>query len=287
MSGDLKVYGEPRIATGAQGRAVHLSRLVLWLMERHECTRVTAVEMLLKHLESEDGPVIYQASPGDDGRPLDMGRSWYPSDDGSLEKVRPMGRRVRYRGIGSGGVPLPKLPAPPIAPIGVGRVGLATWLRRTWGVARNENTVLELCGAYLIVAETDACALYGWPSSTGEPAADVLAQAPAALAIAAQDVTDWPSLVQYRLQFAPAKSEKRKPLGWPLGQVEILAERLRKECGVSMRGPLQRLAKESGLSRQSMQQALARNGFNPATGQKTQISATNPMQLVSRQRKSA
>ena len=275
MSGDLKVYGEPRIASGAQGRAVHLSRLVLWLMERHECTRVKAVEMLLKHLESEDGPVIYQASPGDDGKPLDMGRSWYPSSDGSLEKVRLHWRRVRHPGLGPGGVRLPKSPAPPIAPLGVGRVGLAAWLRGTWGASDYENTVLELCGAYLIVAETDACALYGWPSSTSEPAADVQAQAPAALAIAAQDVTDWPSLVRYRLQFANVDAQKRPE--WLPEHVALLAGELKQECAAGrVRGALGRLAKAMRYDRgERVSQLLKAGGYDVKTGEKLRPKATH------------
>lgn len=275
MSGDLTVYGEPRFASGAQGRAVHLSRLVLWLMERHECVRVEAVQMLLEKFASESGPVVYQASYGGNGTPLNMEREWWPSDDGSLAAVPVRGHRVLSRGIGLGGVPVPRAES-----LGVGREGFVVWLKRGWGNPRKPDSVLNASGfrgCWLMVSEADARACWEWSSDSASEAVapDGVASDSATVAsvIEAQDVSDWPSLVRYRLQFAEVAAQKR-PV-WLAAHVDLLAEQLRKLCAAGQwSGALPRLGEELGATRQALAPLLKKHGYNPATGEKEQPVAT-------------
>lgn len=211
MSGDLTVYGEPRFASGAQGRAVHLSVLVHWLMKQHECVRVEAVQMLLERLASESGPVVYEASPGGNGMPLNMEREWYPSLNALLKAVPVRGRRVLSRGIGQGGASAPRVDS-----LGTGRAGFVAWLRGFWGRSENPDSLLALPdfrGCWLMVSEADAQACWGWSSdSESVPEATDGVTSDSAIAtpvIEAQGVSDWPSLVLHH------KSLFGSPMAWP------------------------------------------------------------------------
>lgn len=275
MSGDLTVYGEPRFASGVQGRAVHLSRLVLWLMERHECVRVEAVQMLLERLASESGPVVYEASPGGNGMPLNMEREWYPSLNSSLAAVPVRGRRVLSRGIGQGGVSAPRVDS-----LGTGRSGFVAWLRGFWGRSENPDSLLaspDFRGCWLMVSEADAQACWGWGSDSASEAVapDGVASDSATVAsvIDAQDVSDWPSLMRYRLQFAEVAAQKRP--AWLAAHVDLLAEQQRKLCAAGQGGgALSRLGEELGATRQALAPLLKKHGYNPTTGEKEQPAAT-------------
>lgn len=276
MSGDLTVYGEPRFASGAQGRAMHLSRLVLWLMERHECVRVEAVQMLLERLASESGPVVYEASPGGNGTPLNLGRDWYPSLNGSLAAVPVHGRRVLSRGIGQGGASAPRVDS-----LGTGRAGFVAWLRGFWGRSENPDSLLALPdfrGCWLMVSEADAQACWGWSSDSesGPEATDGVTSdsAIATPVIEAQDVSDWPSLVRYRQQFAGVSAQKRP--AWLAAHVDRLAEQLRMLCVAGKGGgALSRLGEELGATRQALSQLLKKHRYSTTTGEK-ELSAATP-----------
>lgn len=119
--------------------------------------------------------------------------------------------------------------------------------------------------------------LWGWGRTVAAvPAAvalqDMAAATPPASAIEAQDVTDWPSLVRYRLQFASLAAQKRQE--WLPGHVEILAARLHEEHQARGRGALDRLAGELGLARSTVGELLKKRGFDQATGEKQQVTAT-------------
>ncbi|MDR2297822.1 MAG: hypothetical protein LBE30_05715 [Comamonas sp.] len=268
MSGDLTVYGEPRFASGAQGRAVHLSRLVLWLMKQHECVRVEAVRMLLEKLASESGSVVYEASPGGNGTPLNMEREWYPSWNGSLAAVPVRGRRVLSRGIGQGGVSAPRVDS-----LGTGRAGFVAWLRGFWGRSENPDSLLaspDFRGCWLMVSEADAQVCWGWGSDSASEAVapDGVASDSATVAsvIEAQDVSDWPSLVRYRQQFADVSAQKRP--AWMAEHVALLAARLHEEHRSGRaKGASERLAKELGYKRgERVRQLLEGSGYNATTG---------------------
>lgn len=275
MSGDLTVYGEPRFASGAQGRAVHLSRLVLWLMERHECVRVEAVQILLEKLASESGPVVYEASPGGNGMPLSLGRDWYPSLNGSLAAVPVRGRRVLSRGIGQGGASAPRVDS-----LGTGRAGFVAWLRGFWGRSENPDSLFafpDFRGCWLMVSEADAQACWGWGSdSESEPVASdgvTSASAIATPVIEAQDVSYWPTLVRYRLQFASV-AEQQRPV-WLSEHVSVLAGQLHGEHQAGRgRGALKRLSEELGATRQALAQLLKKHRYSTTTGEKEQPVAT-------------
>lgn len=275
MSGDLTVYGEPRFASGAQGRAVHLSVLVRWLMKRHECVRVEAVKMLLEKLASESGPVVYEASPGGNGTPLNLGRDWYPSLNGSLAAVPVRGRRVLSRGIGLGATPAPRSES-----LGIGRAGLVAWLRGFWGHSESPDSLLAspgFRGCWLMVSKADAQVCWGWGSDSASEAValdDVTsASATAASVIEAQDVSDWSSLVRYRQQFAGVSAQKRP--AWLAAHVDLLAEQLRMLCVAGKGGgALSRLGEELGATRQALAPLLKKHGYNPTTGEKEQPAVT-------------
>lgn len=270
MSGDLTVFGEPRFASGAQGRAVHLSVLVRWLMKQHECVRGEAVQMLLDKLASESGPMVYEASPGGNGMPLNMEREWYPSLNASLKAVPVRGRRVLFAGIGQGGVSAPRVES-----LGTGRTGFVVWLRGFWGRSENPDSLLaspDFRGCWLMVSEADAQVCWGWGSdSASEAVASDGVTSDSAIATAvieAQDVSDWPSLVRYRLQFADVSAQKRP--AWMAEHVALLAARLHEEHRSGRaKGAPERLAKELGYKRgERVRQLLEGAGYNSTTGTK-------------------
>ncbi|MDH0362529.1 hypothetical protein N5J23_08135 [Comamonas aquatica] len=115
--------------------------------------------------------------------------------------------------------------------------------------------------------------LWGWGRVVAVVAQpDTVAETTPAPAIETQDVTDWPSLVRYRLQFASLAAQKRQ--GWLPGHVEILAARLHEDHQARGRGALDRLAGELGLTRSTVGELLKKRGFNQATGEKQQAPAT-------------
>lgn len=134
--------------------------------------------------------------------------------------------------------------------------------------------VLERLAVPIPIAFT----LWGWGRAAAPvalPGAVAGAQAaPAAAAvIEVQDVTDWPSLVLYRLQFASVAAQKR-PV-WLPGHVAILAARLHEEHQAGRgRGALGRLAGELGSVRSTVGELLKKHDFNQATGEKLQAPAT-------------
>lgn len=96
---------------------------------------------------------------------------------------------------------------------------------------------------------------------------------PAAPAIAVQDVTDWPSLVRYRLQFADVAAQKRP--AWLSAHVSLLAGALREECKKGYgRGALGRLATALGATRQALAGVLKKHQYNTTTGEAPQATAT-------------
>lgn len=130
--------------------------------------------------------------------------------------------------------------------------------------------VLERLAVPIPVAFT----LWGWGRATAAVALpDAVAGTQAAPAVEAQDVTDWPSLVRYRGQFASLAAQKR-PV-WLPGHVEILAARLHEDHQAGRgRGALGRLAGELGAVRSTVGELLKNHGFSQATGEKLQTPAT-------------
>ena len=93
----------------------------------------------------------------------------------------------------------------------------------------------------LAVPVSVAHELWGWGRAVAVAQSDAVADTAAAIEV--QDVTDWHSLVRYRLQFASLAAQKR-PV-WLPGHVEILAARLQEEHQAGRgRGALGRLAGE-------------------------------------------
>lgn len=134
-------------------------------------------------------------------------------------------------------------------------------------------------GAYAIRI-TAANALWGWGkvAQTDVEALGHVGSAPAA-AITEADVTDWPSLVQYRLVSARlVGSEIQKRPAWSPEHTAILAAKLNQECQAGRgRGAVERLAKELGTSRQALVGSqkpggkpgpLVRYGYSVTTGLK-------------------
>lgn len=122
--------------------------------------------------------------------------------------------------------------------------------------------------------------LWGWGHAAVAVAQlDAAADAPAAPAIGALDVTDWPSLVRYRQQFAQLIEQERyqELPGWLPEHVALLAGQLQQECAAGRkRGALGRLAKELGYVRgQRVSELLKKHGYSAVTGETVQASA-NP-----------
>jgi hypothetical protein len=115
----------------------------------------------------------------------------------------------------------------------------------------------------------------GWQEA-GTPAAPA-----AAAMIVAQDVTDWPSLVRYRQQFANLEPQKRP--AWLASHVALLARQLQQaHAEGQQRGALGLLAKNlSGVTRQSLSDLLRRHGYSTTTGQQAHTSA-NPFGQIPR-----
>ena len=100
----------------------------------------------------------------------------------------------------------------------------------------------------------------------------VVSESPAP-AIEAQDVTDWPSLVRYRQQFAGEAAQKRP--SWLAAHVDLLAAQLRQVCSAGQgRGALGRLGKELGTTRQALAGLLEKHQYSTTTGEKVQPAAT-------------
>lgn len=136
--------------------------------------------------------------------------------------------------------------------------------------------VLERLAVPISIAFT----LWGW----GRAAAVVTlpnaaADTQVAPTIEAQDVSDWPSLVQYRLQFAHLIKQKRyqELPGWLPEHVALLAGQLQQECAAGRkRGALGRLAKELGYVRgQRVSELLKDAGYDVNTGEKPKPKATH------------
>lgn len=112
--------------------------------------------------------------------------------------------------------------------------------------------------------------LWGWGRSV--EAVALPDAAPAVPAIKAWDVTDWPSLVKYRLQFAHLIEQKRyqELPGWLPEHVVLLAGQLQQECAAGRkRGALGRLAKELSYVRgQRVSELLKDAGYDVNTGEK-------------------
>lgn len=105
-----------------------------------------------------------------------------------------------------------------------------------------------------------------WFKAQGVGAAS--ATAAPRVALAAEDATDWHSLVRYRLQFSHLEAQRRP--AWLAVHVELLAHRLQQECAQGQgRGALGRIAKELCTTRQALDGVLKRYGYSPTTGQKT------------------
>lgn len=105
-----------------------------------------------------------------------------------------------------------------------------------------------------------------WFKTQGVGAAS--ATAAPRVALAAEDATDWHSLVRYRLQFSHLEAQRRP--AWLAVHVELLAHRLQQECAQGQgRGALGRIAKELCATRQALDGVLKRYGYSPTTGQKT------------------
>ena len=120
-------------------------------------------------------------------------------------------------------------------------LSLGEWKERCTSSVR----LLSLLAVPLQVAHE----LWGWGRvATTEALLDAAASPSSAPAIEAQDVSDWPSLVQYRSQFINLPAQKRPE--WPREHVALLAGQLNEERLAGRgRGALERLAKELGYSR--------------------------------------
>lgn len=126
-----------------------------------------------------------------------------------------------------------------------------------------------------------------WFKVHGVAAGGQEAGAPATPAIAAQDVTDWPSLVRYRRQFADNKVFQRRP-EWLPAHVALLAGQLQQECSAGHgRGALGRLAQELGAVRSTVGELLKKHDYSTTTGEKQQPPATAWSGLGSRGAKAA
>ena len=110
------------------------------------------------------------------------------------------------------------------------------------------------------------------PSATAAPGIQTQDIAPA---IGPQDVTDWPSLVQYRQQFVGVPPQQRP--AWLLEYVAILARWVRDECAAGRSyGVLDRAGKALGFTNGvRVRQLLKDHGFD-AAGQEVALSAGNP-----------
>lgn len=116
--------------------------------------------------------------------------------------------------------------------------------------------------------------LWGWGRIVEVvPQVKAVADTTPALVIEAQCVTDWPSLVQYRSQFASLAAQKR-PV-WQPEHVALLAWRLHEEHQAGRgRGALARLASELGAVRSTLGERLIKHGYSSATGEKQQAPVT-------------
>jgi len=157
---DPSQYGEPRINAGPAGRAVHLSVIVRWLMERHEATRAHAVtELLLPALEASPTPSLFFARRGQDALGI-QSKQWFQSTTG--DQLTP---RSFSNGLGRG----LRHVSDTVASLGFGGDGAIAWLRLRWG-GEGSDSVMEdgrAAASFLIVSEADAAVLWGYGLGVG------------------------------------------------------------------------------------------------------------------------
>lgn len=261
----------PRTKSGQEGRAVRLGELIAWVVKRDDCVPVEAADRVFLAL---GGPVpcdVYNdAKNGGYATRFPFDSEWFATNNGAKTGQWPKGRRILSPGIEGGAAP-----ASAPSSLGYGWDGFSKWLvgmlRGELGAGRKPQDALPWC----VVLQSDARSRLGWcAAAAAPPAADGIA-APAA-PITVDDVTDWPDLVQYRLQFVDVVAPKRPE--WLPEHVAILAARLHEEHKAGRgKGALGRLAKELDTTRQALIGSqkkdgkpgpLVRYGYDVATGLK-------------------
>lgn len=247
----------PRVEAGANGRAVRLGELIAWVTACDDCAIVDAAERVLLALGKPVPCEVYNdAQNGGYAVRIPIDKEWFATRDG--HQLKP---RYLSNGIGLGRRDVTKY----ARSLGHGWAGFTAWLMEmlsdTLKAKHESRDVLPWC----VVLQSDARSRLGWVDAAATLVADGVA-APAA-AITAEDVTDWRTLVLYRMQFAHLEAQKRS--AWLPEHVAILAGQLHEEHQTGKgKGALGRLAKDVGTSRQALRELLVRHKYDTATGLK-------------------
>lgn len=98
-----------------------------------------------------------------------------------------------------------------------------------------------------------------WFKSQGVALDTESSSAPETPAIKKGDVTDWPSLVQYRQQFFELAAQNRP--SWPVEHIAILGAALKAEKASHSKGATKRVASELGISGQRVTELLEREDY--------------------------
>lgn len=270
-------HGTARCGDGADDYLVRLSDVVRWFMKKRGLPLAVAVRRVLEGITPESFRQMYFLHEQDWARPM-----WEPSpweqfamtpEEQALPyfegRVRWLIRRLR-----------------------------ADWLMPSWEAERFFNDgmpageppeyvkdreppfdFLDRVGstAGFSIRMSVAHELWGWgsvatavalpeavPSATAAPVTQTQDTAPA---IGPQDVSDWPSLVQYRHQLVDVP-DKQRPV-WSFEHVAILAGRMNEEYRAGRRrGARPRLARElKSATPQGLIGVLERYGYCAQTGE--------------------
>lgn len=224
---------KPRIAAGPLGRGVYLSDVVLWLMERHEATRVQAATgWLLPVLEGGEHPKLYEVRPSGDATEIEIEseREWFAHDSGER---RPLQQRLSGSLLDG----LRRENQWP-ASFGFGLAGAVAWIRGVWARSDLPDDVLHrvgLVGANFALSEADARRCWGWGESGAEATEPAASASPFPLA-------DWAALVAYRIS--------NRGADWALGnQIAVGKAELerRQQSGKNKTDSLNDMGVELGL----------------------------------------
>lgn len=261
------------IGPGDDGQAVRLGAVVAMLAERDKEARMVVAERVLLALE-ESQCELYRPRPGEYAVKHTADGEWFETVSGAPGPKSQPGRRVLSRSILDGGQPCVNAKS-----LGRGMPGLLAWLKG-WCHLMKVGEAGPGWGAWwhVVLRESDARRLWGWGEVAPAEALRVPGVAPA-VTITEADVTDWPSLVLYRLESVCLFGEdtQKRPT-WSSEHVAILAAQLHQECQAGRgKGALARLAKELGTSRQALIGSqkpggkagpLVRFGYSVTTGLK-------------------
>lgn len=257
-------HGLLRSGPAPADRLVRLADVVRWLMHARELPFAAAVDEVCARIDGDSIMHMYTVDETGYARPM-----WEAS---AFDRFALSDEQLQGGMVGRAAHYVESM--------------RASWLMTAWGLARLVNapgapveydsgletpfefldrsaTIPAICAIRIAKAH----ALWGWGTvaQAGQLVGAVVSVAAPAVALVEGDVSDWPSLVQYRRQFAGLDAQKRPD--WKT-HAAIVAARVASEYAQGRgEGAIGRLADEIGITRAGLGGVLKRYGYSPA-GQK-------------------